>query len=572
MSLKVKYSISFNNPSTHYCEITITAPSHGKNILEFGLPVWTPGSYKLREYSRHVDKVRAEDSTGKGLNCEKVSKNSWKVATTEAEEIVLSYRVYCNELTVRASEITSDHAFLNGTNIFMFVRGMLDAECELKISPYKDWKKISTGLTKVSDNLYTAPDYDTFVDCPIEIGNQEILEFEAAGKKHYISIYGKGNYDTDKFVTDFKKIVETESKMFGGLPYDHFTFLLIFGNGGGGLEHLNSFAAMYPAWVFDDEKKYKKFLGLIAHELFHVWNVKRVRPIELGPFDYDREVYTKMHWVTEGWTSFFDNLILRRAELVDDKEYFEFVAEEMNEVMSTQGRFHQSLEESSYDNWIKFYERHANTRNDQISYYKKGALIAMMLDIEIITGSKNDKSLDEVLKALFDDYKNNPSRGYTPERVKLLCEQMANKNLDEFWTRFIEGTDDLPLRDYLSKAGVEMNDANKPNEVKLGIVQKKQNDNVEIAEVYDGGSAYAGGLETNDEIIAVNGTRVNTKNLSGVLSTHKLGDEVEVTYSRNGVVRTLKMKILPPLPKYELKFTDEPTAEQKAVWEKWLKG
>lgn len=572
MSSKIKYTISFHNPSTHYCEVTVTAPSHGKNILEFGLPVWTPGSYKLREYSRHIDKVRAEDGNGKGLNCEKVNKNSWKVATTEAEEVVLTYRVYCNELMVRASEVNSDHAYLNGTNLFMFVRGMLDAGCELQINPYKDWKKVSTGLTKVSDNLYSAVDYDTFVDCPIEIGNQEILEFEVDGKKHYISIYGKGNYDPEKFLTDFKKIVETESKMFDGLPYEHFTFLLMFADGGGGLEHLNSFSAMYPAWVFDDEQKYKKFLGLIAHELFHVWNVKRVRPLELGPFDYDREVYTKMHWVTEGWTSFFDNLILRRSEILDDKGYFEFVAEEMNEVMSAQGRFHQSLEESSFDNWIKFYERHANTRNDQISYYKKGALIAMMLDIEIITGSNNEKSLDDVLRTLFEDYNKDTSMGYTPERVKQLCEEMANKNLDEFWTRFILGTDELPLKDYLSKAGIEMKDANKPNEIKLGIVQKKNNDNVEINEIFDGASAYAAGLEANDEIISIDGVRVSTKNLTGVLSTHKQGDEVEITYSRNGTVRTLKMKILPPLPKYELKFVDEPTEEQKAVWEKWLNG
>lgn len=572
MSSKIKYTISFHNPSTHYCEITVTAPTNGKNILEFGLPVWTPGSYKLREYSRHIDKVRAEDGNGKGLHCEKVNKNSWKVATTESEDVVISYRAYCNDLTVRSSEINSDHAFLIGTNIFMFVRGMLDAECELKINPHKDWKKISTGLTKVSNNLYSAVDYDTFVDCPIEIGNQKILEFEVDGKKHYISIYGRGNYDPDKLVTDFKKIVEIESKMFSGLPYEHFTFLLIFAEGGGGLEHLNSFSAMYPAWVFDDEQKYKKFLGLIAHELFHVWNVKRVRPIELGPFDYDREVYTKMHWVTEGWTSFFDNLILRRSEILDDKGYFEFVAEEMNEVMSSQGRFHQSLEQSSFDNWIKFYERHANTRNDQISYYKKGSLIAMMLDIEIITGSNNEKSLDDVLRTLFEDYNNDTSKGYTPERVKQLCEEMADKNLNEFWTRFIEGTDDLPLRDYLSKAGIEMKDANKPDEVKLGIVQKKNNSNVEISEIFDGASAYAAGLEINDEIIAINGIRVNTKNLTGVLSTHKHGDEVEITYSRNGTVRNLKMKILPPLPKYELKFVDEPTAEQKAVWEKWLNG
>src|SRR5690606_4623654 len=187
----------------------------------------------------------------------------------------------CNEVTVRTSQVTSDHAFINGTSVFMFVRGKMNAECELEIKPYKDWKKISTGLTHTEGNLFTAENYDVFVDCPIEIGNQEVLEFESDGKKHFISIYGKGNYDKEKFVTDFKKIADAESRMMGGLPYEHFTFLLTFvESGGGGLEHLNSFAAMFPAWKFDDEKMYKRFLGLISHELFHVWNVKRVRPIE----------------------------------------------------------------------------------------------------------------------------------------------------------------------------------------------------------------------------------------------------------------------------------------------------
>ena len=570
---KVKYTIAFSNPVTHYCEVQITAPTAGKDVLEFEMPVWTPGSYKVRDYSRYVDKVKAEDGSGKQLDCEKTSKSSWKVQCEGAEEVVLSYRVYCNELTVRTSQVTSDHGYINGTSVFMYVKGMLDAECELEIKPYKDWKKISTGLRKVSDNLFTAENYDILADSPIEIGNQEILEFESDGKKHYICIYGKGNYDTKKFVEDFKKIADAESKMMGGLPYEDFTFLITFAEGaGGGLEHLNSFSAMYPPWVFDDEKKYKRFLGLISHELFHVWNVKRIRPIELGPFDYSGEVYTKMHWVTEGWTSFFDNLLLRRAGIVDDKEYLEFVAEEVNEIMRYKGRFHQSLEDSSYDNWIKFYIRHENSRNDQISYYKKGSLVAMMLDIEIITNTNCEKSLDDALRMLYKDFKTDPSKGYTGERVKQVCESVAGKNLDEFWEKYIRGTDELPLAEYLAKAGVELKDKNKENEIKLGILINKSGDNIILEEVYDGGSAYAAGLSTGDEIIAVDGIRATNTNFKGVVSALKTGDETDITYSRAGTIRELKMKVLEQVPTYELIKKEEMTDEENKVWDKWISG
>jgi predicted metalloprotease with PDZ domain len=574
MSEIVKYKLGFADPVTHYCEVEVNVSTNGENHIEFSMPVWTPGSYKVREFSRHVDNVRAEDGSGKGLSCEKVNKNTWRVSTTESEKVILTYRVYCNELTVRTSEVNTDHGYINGTSVFMFVRGKPDAECELEINPHKSWKKISTGMTHVGGNKYKAENYDVFADCPIEIGNQDILEFDSDGKKHYISIYGRGNYDKQKFVEDFKKIADAESKMMGGLPYENFTFLLTFidGSGGGGLEHLNSFSAMFPAWKFDDEKMYKRFLGLIAHELFHVWNVKRIRPIELGPFNYDSEVYTKMHWVTEGWTSFFDNLLMRRAGLCNDKEYLEFVAEEVHEVMGYEGRMHQSLEESSYDNWIKFYEKHENSRNNQISYYKKGSLVAMMLDIEIITATNCEKSLDDALKVLYDDFKRNPAQGYTGERVKEVCEGIAGKNLDNFWKKYISGTEDLPLQEYLSKAGVEMKDSHKDGEIKIGAALKKSGENVILEEVYGGGLAYSSGLSAGDEIIALDGVRVNNNNIKGVLGTLKVGDEIETILTRNGLMRVMKVKVTKPVPKYELSRKEEATDEENKVWNKWIKG
>ena len=569
---KIEYKISFPNPVTHYCDVEITTSTDGAEEMEFEMPVWTPGSYKVRDYARHVDKIKAS-ANSKELDCEKTGKSSWEINTSGVGDVKLTYRVYCNELTVRTSEITSDHAYLNGTSVFMYIKGRIGDECELEIQPYHDWKKISTGLKKIGDSRFSAENYDILADCPIEIGNQQILEFEVDEKKHYICIYGAGNYDAEKFVVDFEKIVEAESKMMEGLPYKNFTFLITIAEGvGGGLEHLNSFSAMYPPWVFDDEKRYKKFLGLISHELFHVWNVKRVRPLELGPFDYSKEVYTKMHWVTEGWTSFFDNLTLKRADILDDKEYLEFVAEEVNEVLKYTGRFQQSLEDSSYYNWTKFYNRHENSRNDQISYYKKGGLIALMLDIEIITTSNCEKSLDDVLRILFEDYNNDPGKGYTGDRVKEVIESLTGKNMDEFWNKYIRGTDEIPFAEYLLRAGVELKDKNKEGEIKLNAVINRKSDNVILDEVYDGGSAYGVGLSAGDELIALNGIRVSNSNFKAVLNTYKPGDETEVVYSRAGKVRDLKMKILEQVPTYELVKIENPDDMQKKVWEKWISG
>ena len=537
MSTTVNYSISFDRPYTHYCRVKMTAEGLKGDKAVLALPVWTPGSYLVREFARHVDDVSAFDSSGSNLKIEKVNKNTWEAEIGGDASLTVNYRVYCNELTVRTSEINSDHAFLNGANIFLSLTGEEEREHVVELNPYKDWKKISTGLKRVKENVYSAKDYDILVDSPIEIGNQEILEFEVDSKKHFISLAGRGNYEGEKLVSDFKKIVETERDMFDGLPYESFTFLInLVEKGGGGLEHLNSFAVQFPRWSFTDKKKYEDFLALVSHEFFHVWNVKRVRPAGLGPFDYHNEVYTKSHWVTEGWTSFFDNLILIRAGLISDERYFEFLDVEVNDVMYYTGRFHQSLEQSSFDNWIKFYRRHENTRNDQVSYYKKGALAAMMLDIEIISSTDCEKCLDDVLRVLYEDYQNDPAAGYTDERVKEVCEDIAGKNLDDFWGKYVSGVDELPLNEYLNLAGLEVVNKNDEGTVRLDVTLKPGTENFKISEVYAGGSAYESGININDEIIAIDDIRVNSRNMKKVLKNFKTGDTLTAFINRGVLI------------------------------------
>lgn len=526
----------------------------------------------IREFARQVQNTEALSSSGKKLDIHKTRKNHWEVNTKSENSFTIKYKVYCNELTVRTSEITNEHAFINCSNVFISAKGMESEKCSVRINPHTTWKTISTGLEKIGDNLYEAENYDILADSPIEIGNQKVLEFEIQNIKHYIALVGRGNYDSEKLINDFKRIAEAQINFFGGIPYKHYTFIVeLVENNGGGLEHLNSFAVQFPRFSFIDEKSYKEFLGLVSHEFFHLWNVKRIRPIELGPFDYDNENYTTGLWVSEGWTSIYDNIFIRRCGVLDNKDYYQFIEKEINDIMKYQGRFNQSLFESSYDTWIKFYRQDENSKNSQVSYYTKGALVALMLNIEIITSTNCQKSLDDALKTLWDDYKKNTATGFTNERVKEICETLAGKDLTDFWNKYLMGLDELPIFEYLNKAGLEVKNANE-GITSLDIDTKFENCRLIIVKAYDGGSAYAAGLTSNDEIIALNGVRVNNITYDKRLNDYKPGDNVNVLINRKGLIEEIDVKVIPSIPKYEISEMENMTDEQRKVLNKWLLG
>lgn len=570
----INYSISFERPFTHYCEIEISLQDLKQDTVIFSMPVWTPGSYLIREFAKNVEGVYAENSNSKILPVEKINKNSWKVDTKGQSEIKFKYKVYCNEFTVRTSEINSEHAFISSSGVFMFVRGFENKKCILKINLPSGWTKISTGLTLESGNVYSAENYDVFIDSPVEIGNQNILDFEVKGIKHYICLSGNGNYKEESLIKDFKKIAEEEIKLLGGrIPYKNFTFIIhLVEKGGGGLEHLNSFVAQFNRWNFGDEKFYKKFLGLVSHEFFHLWNVKRIRPEELGPFDYDNENYTKGLWVAEGWTSFYDNLILRRAGLIDNKEYFEFLDVEVNDIMRFKGRFVQTLAESSFDTWIKYYRKDENSNNSQISYYTKGALVSMILNLEIIKNTNAAKSLDDALRMLYADFEKDNSKGFTDGRIREVCETVNGKKLYDFWEKYITGKDELPLDEYLGFCGLELINENAPEDILLDIEVKSENGKSIVAKVFAGGSAYESGLNSGDELIAVNGIRISETILKTVLKNYSPGDQIKILISRKGIISEINVKLLKPIPKYKIKESEVKSDEQKKILDKWIRG
>lgn len=573
-AVKINYQLSFPEAQAHYVEVEMSIRNLDQTYTDVKMPVWTPGSYLVREFARHVEGFKAQSPDGKALRAEKINKNTWRVYHEKIADLKINYRVYAFELTVRTSFIDASHAFLSSTSIFMYPDGMLNLPSEIKIIPHKDWKKISTSLDSKKSDPYTlyAPDYDVLGDSPIELGNQDIIEFTAAGVPHYVAMVGPGSYDREKIIKDFTKIVEESAKIFGKHPCKNYTFIVHnVPSGGGGLEHLNSTTVQTQRFSYSSEGSYNSFLGLIAHEYFHLWNVKRLRPAALGPFDYDTENYTRALWVSEGFTAFYDNWLVRRAGFYTADKYLELMAADFTKQTNLAGNNVQPLSESSFDAWIKYYRRNENSNNSQVSYYDKGSLAAALINLEILHQTQGQKSLDDVMKYMYDEYYTKLNRGFTDAEMKKAIEQFAGVSFDAFYASYIDGTGPFDYNKYLDYAGLKLTDQNAgKNELYLGANTSATGGKVMVTAVTAGSPAYQYGLNVNDEILAIDGYRVD--DLAKMLNLKKTGDTIKMMVSRDGMIRTLDIVLgKDPNVKYKLERVVQPTPAQDAVYKAWVK-
>ncbi len=433
---KINYKIEFPAPQTHYAsvEIEVNEIPKDRETIDFVMPVWAPGSYLIREFAKGVENVKSDSEL------EKTSKNVWKVKTNGKSSVKIMYDVYAFEHSVRTSFIDASHAALIPTSIFMYVDGMKDEKATLEIMKPEGWKTISTSLkakkdnTNGKENIFEVPNYDILADSPIEIGNQDILEFEAAGVKHSVVMYGKGNYDNAKITKDMAKVVEEATKVWGENPAEDYKFLIHNSrNGGGGLEHLNSTSLVVDRMSYGTEKGYLGFLGLVAHEYFHLWNVKRLRPFALTNYDYTQEQHTNLLWIFEGFTSYYDELLLTRAGFVDDNYYLNTLSGNISSAENKKGRHIQPVTEASFDAWIKAYRPNENSGNTTVSYYGQGSVYAAMIDLMIIEATDSKKNLDDVMRYLYQEYYKNKKRGYKDEEFQAAVEQIAGKSFDSFF-------------------------------------------------------------------------------------------------------------------------------------------
>lgn len=575
----IHYTVSMPRPETHYFEISGRIENVAGPQLRLVMPVWTPGSYLVREFARNVQDFSAS-AEHKALAWEKVSKNVWQVATDGASVVEVKYRVYANDLGVRTSDLDDEHGYFNGANLFFYPEGRLQEPYKLTVVPKGDWQ-VATGLDPIEGepNAFLAPDYDVLVDSPVEMSRFEVLEFSVRGVPHKIVIHGPTRFDRGRMAGDIRKVVEKQVELFGDIPYKRYVFLLHAGlGGGGGLEHLNSTSLQTGKLSFRKERDWEGFLSLVSHEFFHLWNVKRIRPRALGPFNYTQENYTRVLWFSEGVTDYYADLILARAGLVTPKRYLKMVAKAIYTYRGTPGRLVQSASASSFDTWIKQYRPDENSVNSSISYYDKGYMLGLLLDMEIRSRTSGARSLDDVMRYLNENFAKK-GVGFPEEELPKIVEQLSGASVDQFWRDYVDGTRELPFEGYLEGAGLllaskpmpdDKEDREKINTVSFGVIHEEQGGKLMVQSVLTGSPAELGGINAGDEILALDGIRVSAENFAERLRDFTPGDRTLVSVFRGNKLRSFQVTLGPPSP--ELAITPLPRASsaQRRVFSGWF--
>jgi len=574
----IRYTLSFPAPQTHYVEVTATVPTGRQPVVELMMAVWTPGSYLVREYERNVEALTASGADGRALDVDKSRKNRWHIATGGAVAITVKYRVYCREMSVRTNWVEADFALLNGAPTFITLADLAPRPHEIIINPAAGWKRSVTALPALNggDHRYRAPDYDTLVDSPIVVGNPAVYDFEVDGKKHSLVNVGEGGvFDGARAARDLELIVKEDRRLWGFLPYDRYVFFNMITESGGGLEHKNSTVLMTNRWATRTRRAYLSWLQLASHEYFHAWNIKRLRPAELGPFDYDNENITRSLWIAEGFTDYYADLQVLRAGLQTREEYLDDLSSTIELLQTTPGRLVQSAEMASFDAWIKYYRPDENSNNTSVSYYTKGTVIAFLLDATIRKATNGAKSLDDVMRLAYEKFSG--PKGYTPEQFRGVIDQVAGRSVQGFWESAVEGTSELDYTEALDALGLRFRSAAPQNgrasKPWLGMTTRNDNGRLVITQVQRGSPADTGGLNVDDEILAIDDFRVRADRLDNRLEQYKTGDKVSVLVARREQLVHIPITFgAEPQKAWRLEVNPNATEAQRRLLDGWLRG
>jgi predicted metalloprotease with PDZ domain len=549
----IHYTIVARDLPGHLFDVTVTVAEPDPQGQVFALPAWIPGSYMIREFARNIVRVRGE-SNGQPVALAKLDKHTWQAAPV-AGPLTLSYEVYAWDLSVRAAHLDQTHGFFNGTSVFLRVLGQEETPHQVDIQrpadpAAKTWRVATAlpelGAKRYGFGTYLAANYDELIDHPVEMGDFALATFKAHGIPHDIVITGRvPNLDMGRLQADLKAICEAQIAFFEPkakrAPMERYVFLtMAVGDGYGGLEHRASTALICARSDLpcthtpkgEPGEGYLKFLGLCSHEYFHTWNVKRIKPAVFAPYDLQVENYTPLLWLFEGFTSYYDDLMLVRAKVIGEATYFKLLAKTVGSVLRGSGRTKQSVAESSFDAWSKYYRQDENAANAIISYYTKGSLIALAFDLTIRAKTNGAKSLDDVMLALWQRYGQDfyPSvgRGVTEQEVEALFEEVSGVRLKTMFERYVRGTEDLPLAKLYAPFGVKLADERKSGKPSLDAGIGRDSGGAKLSSVHEGGPAHKAGLSAGDVIIALDGLKVNgnPSNLDALLSRYKVGDKV----------------------------------------------
>jgi predicted metalloprotease with PDZ domain len=571
----IRYTLRIPAPHTHYVEVEATIPTGGKPVIELAMAVWTPGSYLIREYARHVEGVAAHTPDGTALSLDKSRKNRWCIHTNEAHTLVVTYRVYCREMSVRTNWVEDGFALLNGAPTFLTLVEAAARPHDVQLVLPAGWQLSLTGLPAAPSgtaHVYRAADFDTLVDSPILAGNAAVYTFEVDGIPHYLANVGAGGiWDGPRAARDVEHIVRAHRRMWGFLPYDKYVFFNMITEAGGGLEHKNSTVLMTSRWHSRVRKDYLSWLGLVSHEFFHVWNVKRLRPIELGPFDYENEVYTKNLWTAEGITSYYTELGVRRAGLCTLEEFLERLSTLIERLQTTPGRLVHPLEMASYDAWIKFYRNDENSPNTTISYYTKGAVVAFLLDAKLQAATGGTQSLDDMLRLAYTRYAG--EHGFTREAFRALAQEVAGLDLGAWFVDVLETTHELDYTEALDWFGLRFKPAPAatPEKAWLGLVTRTDNGRLLVSQVHRQTPGWQYGFNVDDEILAIDDYRVLPQQWETRLAQYHPGEQVTVLVARRERLQRLEVTLgTEPAKRWQLEVHPEASPEQRDRLTAWL--
>jgi predicted metalloprotease with PDZ domain len=534
------------------------------------MPVWTPGSYLIREFARHVEDVTAAGEGGEPLRVVKSKKNRWRIETGGAAEIRVCYRVYCREMSVRTNWVEESFALLNGAPTFMTTDEAKAFSHEVRLELPEGWKTSATGLTEVGPHRYVAPDYDALVDAPMVAGNPAVYGFEVDGIPHrLVNIGEEGVWDGARSAADTERIVRHFRDMWGSLPYAKYVFLNLITEAGGGLEHRNSVCMMAGRWTTSTRHGYLDWLSLVAHEFFHVWNVKRLRPIELGPFDYEAENYTRSLWAAEGITEYYAPLAVRRAGLSTRAEYLEELSGAIETLQTTPGRLATSVAQASFDAWIKLYRPDENSRNASISYYTKGAVVGLLLDARIRRASGGEKSLDDLMRLAYA--RHSGAVGFTAEQFEADAEEVAGEPVGDLFRRAVESREELDYSEALDWFGLRFRAAEATGKAWTGAETKNDAGRLVVTRISRGTPAYGSGLNVDDEIVATGDFRVRADQWEKRLGCFRPGDRVSLLVARREKLMRVDVALgEEPGKRWQLEVRPDATGEQQRRMADWL--
>ncbi|MVM33449.1 PDZ domain-containing protein [Spirosoma sp. HMF4905] len=571
------FDVAMAQPATHMYHVTFRCPTGNVPTLTLKMPAWTPGYYQMMNYAANVDNVRVTDESEKALAWKKTGNSTWVVQTGSAKQLVFTYDVKATRNFVASPYLDENKGYISPAGLFVHVVNQLKQPVTITLHPSTEWPDlIATGLDSIPGqrHTFTAPDFDVLYDSPILMGKLEQLPaFTVGGVPHYFVGYNMGDFDRQQFIADLKKIVESSVAVIGDIPYKHYTFLAI-GPGGGGIEHLNSTSISFSGAGLDKPAGRLRMYSFLTHEYFHHYNVKRIRPIALGPFDYEHENRTNMLWVSEGLTVYYEYLILRRAELMSQDDVLNTWQSMMTSFENKPGRLHQSATQASYETWEDGpFGRTGDDAYKSISYYEKGAILGVLLDLTIRHATQNKKSLDDVMRTLYQTYYRTQNRGFTDDEFRSVCEKTAGTSLAKVF-EYTSTVKPIDYANYLAYAGLNLTDNVQAQPGGwLGVATRAKGDSVFVTSVDWESPAWKAGVRTGDQLLLIDDQVATVAAIQALSQTKVAGDTVTLQLLQQGQPDTKSIQLGTKKVR-QLKLTRQsaPTALQSAILADWLRG